>query len=56
MIEHRAEDGIEWKLGVQKCGGFQEQVQLAKTAAYRFRTSDVFDAGEEVGYGFLAAG
>jgi len=41
---------------VQKSGGFQEQVELAKTAADRFRTSDVLDAGEEVGYGFLAAG
>jgi hypothetical protein len=41
---------------VQKSGSFQEEVELAKTAADRFRTSDVLDAGEKVGYGFLAAG
>ena len=56
MIEHGAENGIERQLGVEERGGFEKEIEFAKTAATRLGTGDVLDAGEEMRKGIGAGG
>ncbi len=54
VIQHRAENGIQWKLRVQKRSGFEKQVELAQTSTRGFGTGDVFNAREQLRNGILA--
>ena len=48
VIQHRAENGIKWKLRVQKRSGLEKQVELAQASARGFGTGDVLDARQQL--------